>query len=120
MVRASAGQGRSFGAAAATGILAGCLVWGIATAVGLTALLTASRLAYDTLRVAGACYLAWLGVTALIHSRRRLPRHDSHESHLHRDFLVTVSLPDREAEASGPRSRIRVEKTPPFRQAGAE
>jgi threonine/homoserine/homoserine lactone efflux protein len=76
VVRASAGQGRSFGAAAATGILAGCLVWGIATAIGLTALLTASRLAYDTLRVAGACYLAWLGVTALIHSRRReAPEH---------------------------------------------
>lgn len=71
VVRASAGQGRRFGVAAALGILVGCLAWGIATAVGLTALLTASHLAYDTLRIAGAGYLTWLGISALVQSRRR-------------------------------------------------
>jgi len=45
------------------GICSGCLVWGAATALGLTGLLNASRLAYDILRVAGACYLIYLGVT---------------------------------------------------------
>ncbi|TGA87169.1 LysE family translocator, partial [Streptomyces sp. MZ04] len=50
-------------------MLTGCLAWGVATAVGLTALLTASRLAYDVLRIAGACYLAWLGVSALWRAR---------------------------------------------------
>lgn len=70
VVRASASQGRRFGAAASLGILAGCLVWGIATAVGLTALLTASHLAYDAVRIAGAGYLTWLGVSALFRSRR--------------------------------------------------
>ncbi|GLY68885.1 LysE family translocator [Amycolatopsis taiwanensis] len=71
VVRASAAQGRSFGLAAASGVLVGCLAWGAATAVGLTALLTASHLAYDVLRFAGAAYLAWLGVLALVRSRHR-------------------------------------------------
>jgi threonine/homoserine/homoserine lactone efflux protein len=70
VLRTSVSHGRSAGVAASLGILAGCLVWGFATAVGLTALLTASRLAYDTLRVAGAAYLVWLGTSALWRSRR--------------------------------------------------
>lgn len=65
VVRVSVTQGRSGGLAAALGILAGCAGWGIATAGGLTALLTASHLAYDTLRWCGAAYLAYLGITAL-------------------------------------------------------
>ncbi|MFD7504474.1 LysE family translocator [Streptomyces sp. NPDC059850] len=70
VLRTSVSQGRNAGLAASVGILAGCLVWGFATAVGLTALLTASRVAYDTLRVAGAAYLVWLGASALWRSRR--------------------------------------------------
>lgn len=71
VVRTSAAGGRRYGLAAALGILLGCLIWGIATAAGLTALLTASHLAYDTLRVAGAAYLAWLGISALVQAWRR-------------------------------------------------
>lgn len=71
VVRTSVAHGRPGGYAAALGIIVGCLAWGLATAVGLTALLTASRLAYDTLRIAGALYLAWLGITALWRSRQR-------------------------------------------------
>lgn len=70
VLRTSVSHGRNAGLAASLGILTGCLVWGFATAVGLTALLTASRVAYDTLRVAGAAYLVWLGVSALWRSRR--------------------------------------------------
>jgi threonine/homoserine/homoserine lactone efflux protein len=70
VLRTSVSHGRNAGLAASLGILAGCLVWGIATAVGLTALLTASRVAYDALRVAGAAYLVWLGASALWRSRR--------------------------------------------------
>ena len=70
VLRTSVSHGRNAGLAASLGILAGCLVWGFATAVGLTALLTASRVAYDTLRVAGAAYLVWLGASALWRSRR--------------------------------------------------
>ncbi|MBL1098974.1 LysE family translocator [Streptomyces coffeae] len=70
VLRTSVSQGRTAGLASALGILTGCVVWGIATAVGLTALLTASRFAYDTLRIAGAAYLVWLGASALWRSRR--------------------------------------------------
>ncbi|BAJ32133.1 LysE family translocator [Kitasatospora setae] len=47
------------------GIQAGTLSWGTASAAGLTVLLTASRLAYETLRWAGVCYLLWMGVRML-------------------------------------------------------
>ncbi|MGI5337587.1 LysE family translocator [Streptomyces sp. CA-181903] len=65
VVRTSVAQGRRGGLAAALGILTGCMGWGIATAVGLTALLLASHPVYDTLRVCGAAYLVLLGATAL-------------------------------------------------------
>lgn len=76
VLRTSVSHGRGAGLAASLGILAGCLVWGFATAVGLTALVTASRVAYDTLRVAGAAYLVWLGASALWRSRRAAPEPD--------------------------------------------
>ncbi|MEV4637282.1 LysE family translocator [Actinoplanes sp. NPDC049548] len=47
------------------GIQTGTLVWGVLTSAGVTALLTASHLAYETLRWAGACYLVWIGVRML-------------------------------------------------------
>ncbi|WP_371527268.1 LysE family translocator [Streptomyces sp. NBC_01283] len=71
VLRTSVAHGRDGGLAAALGILTGCLAWGAATAIGLTALLTASRFAYDALRIGGAVYLAWLGGTALWRARRR-------------------------------------------------
>jgi threonine/homoserine/homoserine lactone efflux protein len=52
------------------GIQGGTLVWGVLTAAGITALLTASRPAYDMLRWAGACYLIWLGLSMLWSARR--------------------------------------------------
>ncbi|MEU5209517.1 LysE family translocator [Streptomyces sp. NPDC020742] len=70
VVRTSVTQGRQGGLAAALGILTGCMGWGIATAAGLTALLTASHLAYDTLRLVGAAYLVLLGAMALWRSRK--------------------------------------------------
>jgi len=47
------------------GIQGGTLIWGVLTAAGLTAIFTASRIAYETLRWAGAAYLIWLGVSML-------------------------------------------------------
>ncbi|MFD8481561.1 LysE family translocator [Kitasatospora sp. NPDC059673] len=44
------------------GIQTGTMIWGTASAAGLSVLLTASRLAYETLRWAGVCYLLWMGV----------------------------------------------------------
>lgn len=61
--------GRSGGYSTALGIAAGLLVWGAAAAVGISAILTASQLAYDALRYAGALYLLWMGVRLLKQSR---------------------------------------------------
>ena len=65
VVRTTVTQGRRRGFAAAFGINTGVLVWGVAAAAGVSALLAASQLAYDVVRAAGAAYLVWLGTTML-------------------------------------------------------
>jgi threonine/homoserine/homoserine lactone efflux protein len=66
---------RSRGAAFATalGIQAGTVVWGVAAAVGATALLAASQVAFEVVRLAGAGYLVVLGVLLIRSSLRRGP-----------------------------------------------
>ncbi len=71
VVRAAVTQGRRIGFATALGINTGTLIWGAAAAMGVSALLTASRVVYDALRLAGAAYLLWLGTSMLWRSRRR-------------------------------------------------
>ena len=61
VVRTAAVGGRRAGFAAAVGIGTGCLCWAAAGGLGLTALLTASHLAYAFLRWTGAAYLCFLG-----------------------------------------------------------
>ena len=61
VLRTAITQGRRPAFAAALGIGTGSLVWGATAAVGVSALLTASTLAYTALRLAGAVYLLWLG-----------------------------------------------------------
>jgi threonine/homoserine/homoserine lactone efflux protein len=56
--------GRRAGWVTAGGTVSGLLLWGVAAALGLSALVEASRLGYDILRFAGAAYLIWLGVTS--------------------------------------------------------
>lgn len=71
VLRTTVADGRRTGLLAAAGIATGLLCWGAASAAGLTALLAASRFAFDVLRVAGACYLLWLGGRALWRARRK-------------------------------------------------
>jgi threonine/homoserine/homoserine lactone efflux protein len=66
--------GRRAAFATTLGISAGCLVWAFASAVGVAALLAASRTAYDGLRLVGAVYLVWLGVQSLLAARRGSPQ----------------------------------------------
>jgi threonine/homoserine/homoserine lactone efflux protein len=70
VVRTVLSSGRRPAIACAAGIATGCLAWGLASAFGVTALLSASQLAYNTLRLAGAAYLIWLGIGALREIRR--------------------------------------------------
>jgi threonine/homoserine/homoserine lactone efflux protein len=73
VLRAVLAQGRREAAATAGGIVAGLFVWGAAAAVGVSALLTASQLAFDVLRYAGAVYLVWFGARLLWRAARPRP-----------------------------------------------
>lgn len=83
VLRTTAVSGRGAGLGAVVGIAMGCLVWAVASAVGVTALLAASRAAFEVLRVAGVAYLCWLGGRALWQARRPYPQSASIEAPAH-------------------------------------
>ena len=70
VVRGLVRGGRRGGASTAAGVLCGLVVWVTATALGLSALLQASEIGYDVLKIAGAFYLTWIGVRSLLSVRR--------------------------------------------------
>lgn len=84
VLRAALTKGRRRAFATAIGIGTGALLWGATAAVGATAVLTASHMAYTALRIAGALYLIWMGASMLRHSfeRRRSGSGDSFEDGL--------------------------------------
>jgi threonine/homoserine/homoserine lactone efflux protein len=69
IVARSTSQGRAAGMVSALGISAGCLVHIAAAAAGLSALMVQVPIAYQIVRWAGAAYLVWLGVRALVDKR---------------------------------------------------
>ncbi|MEU7915101.1 LysE family translocator [Microbispora bryophytorum] len=69
ILRTSLLAGRRSAWAVVLGIQGGTLSWGMLTAAGLSALLTASQVAYEVLRWAGVAYLIWMGARMLWHSR---------------------------------------------------
>jgi threonine/homoserine/homoserine lactone efflux protein len=71
VVRTSIASGPRVGMVGGLGVCLGTLVWATASAAGVTAILVASRLAYDTLRIAGAAYLTFYGLRLLWHSRKK-------------------------------------------------
>ena len=73
VLRSSISRSRRFAFATALGINTGTMVWGIAAAVGVSALLAASELAYRALTLAGAGYMVWLGASLLWKSRATAP-----------------------------------------------
>ncbi len=66
IVTRSIAQGRTIGLASAFGVETGTLVHISAATVGLSALIASSATAFNTLRYAGAAYLAYLGIRALM------------------------------------------------------
>ncbi|WP_167538762.1 LysE family translocator [Microbispora catharanthi] len=69
ILRTSLLAGRRPAWAVVLGIQVGTLLWGLLTAAGLSALLTASHVAYEVLRWAGVAYLVWMGGRMLWQSR---------------------------------------------------
>lgn len=61
--------------ATVAGIATGLLVWGVAAAIGISALLTTSQVAYEILRLAGAAYMVVLGARMIWLARSGLPSH---------------------------------------------
>ncbi|HEY2928522.1 LysE family translocator [Piscinibacter sp.] len=65
VIGSSAAHGRRGGVMAALGVGAGCLLHTALAAVGLSALLAASALAFDIVKWVGAAYLVWVGIGML-------------------------------------------------------
>jgi threonine/homoserine/homoserine lactone efflux protein len=68
IVTRSVHQGRAAGLVSVLGIHTGSIVHVVAAALGVSAILASSALAFGVVKYAGAAYLIWLGVRAL---RRR-------------------------------------------------
>jgi threonine/homoserine/homoserine lactone efflux protein len=69
VLRTAAVEGPRRAALAAAGVIAGCLVWGAAVALGLGVLLQASSLAFTLIKWAGCAYLVWLGIGLILKPR---------------------------------------------------
>ena len=63
--------GRSAGLATVVGVASGLVVWSLAAGLGVAAVIKASAPAFDAIKIAGAIYLAVLGVQALRSALRR-------------------------------------------------
>ncbi|GAA3262132.1 LysE family translocator [Nonomuraea helvata] len=70
ILRQTLRAGRGSGMAATLGNETGILLWGLAAAFGLSALLVASQLAYDLMRIVGAVVLVAMGAQALWQARK--------------------------------------------------
>jgi threonine/homoserine/homoserine lactone efflux protein len=70
VLRTALTDGARSGIWAAAGSATGMVLWGTASVVGVAALLAASATAFSVLKLAGAVYLAWLGVQAMRAARR--------------------------------------------------
>ena len=71
VVRNTLRGGRDDGWATVAGICSGLFVHAILSAVGVSALLAHSAAAFFALKVAGAAYLAWLGIQSLRSAARK-------------------------------------------------
>jgi threonine/homoserine/homoserine lactone efflux protein len=72
-IRNTLARGRRGGVDTAAGVALGQLVWALAASLGLVALLSAREPAFTALRIAGAAYLLYLGLTALRSAFGRAP-----------------------------------------------
>jgi threonine/homoserine/homoserine lactone efflux protein len=72
--------GRPAGIAAALGVSAGTVIHTVAAALGLSALLATSPYAFTAVKFAGAAYLLYIGLRALLTRARDLPGGDPRDA----------------------------------------
>ena len=70
VLRAVATGGKKSAYATLFGIMGGVWFWGVAAALGVSAVLLASKIAYTAIRWIGAIYLIYLGVKMILDSRK--------------------------------------------------
>jgi threonine/homoserine/homoserine lactone efflux protein len=92
LIRNTLMGGRSAGIATGAGVVLGQSVWGIATSAGLGALIVASQPAFLALRVAGAAYLVFLGLSSLWAALRRRAKLAAGSASPHRRMRGTTAL----------------------------
>jgi RhtB (resistance to homoserine/threonine) family protein len=66
-------HGRRASLATAAGVCTGLLIWTLAAALGIAALVHASATAFTAMKLAGGAYLIWLGIQALRHAGQAAP-----------------------------------------------
>jgi threonine/homoserine/homoserine lactone efflux protein len=86
IVARSLSQGRAAGVASCLGIALGGTFHVLAAALGLSALLATSALAFDLVRYAGAAYLVWLGFQKLRQAPGATPAGTAERRSLRRVF----------------------------------
>jgi RhtB (resistance to homoserine/threonine) family protein len=70
VIRNALGSGARAASATAFGIGLGSAVWALASLLGVAVLLQTSATAFTVLKIAGAAYLAYLGIRTLLAGRR--------------------------------------------------
>jgi threonine/homoserine/homoserine lactone efflux protein len=94
IIARSVQQGRRAGIVSSLGVQVGSLLHIAAAALGLSALLLASALAFDAVKYAGAAYLIYLGVKTLLAKEEAGPARAGQKARLSRVFSqgVVVNL----------------------------
>jgi threonine/homoserine/homoserine lactone efflux protein len=95
VVRTTMAGGPRVGLIGGLGVCLGTFTWATASAAGVTAVLAASRLAYDVLRIVGAAYLTFVGVRLLWHSRRRKSTTKPDDAGAGAGWAASTSVPSR-------------------------
>jgi threonine/homoserine/homoserine lactone efflux protein len=90
IVGRSIGHGRSAGLVSALGIAVGSLVHTAAAAVGLSALLMSSALAFSAVKYLGAAYLIYLGIQKIRRDETFAPEGDAPRVKLSRIFAQGI------------------------------
>jgi threonine/homoserine/homoserine lactone efflux protein len=90
VIRSAVRGGRRAALLTTLGNSLGVLFWGVASALGVSALIAASEGAFVALKIGGAVVLVWLGIQSFRHSRRGAPPPERAWSpHAFRGGLVT-------------------------------